>query len=353
MWFLLSYDSVGDGLAQIVRNRPGGPDRHVHFPANPFFADGPEHTIPRRLIAPSFTNRAVQRYRAVTEEIVDAILGEKADGSELRVVEEVGFTLPYRLTCDMLGVDVLDDPSDLRDWTWRSLELIDAFPYPEQLEANIAAGALLAEHLHEVVEAKRGHLADDLLSTIIRAGDEGEVLQPQQVDPYVHTLYLAGMHTTVNQLSLSFHALFTHPDQWALLRDGAVAVDAAVEELLRFEPTAQYMRRTAEEEVTLGDVTIPAGAGVVCWIASANRDEAEFGPTADDLDLTRADARHHLAFGKGPHTCLGSWLARLELEVVISAVRDRFPRTTLAPQELVWESNVIRGPQELVLELRA
>ena len=351
MWFLLGYDSVGDGLARIVRNRPEGPDRQAHFPDNPFFADGPGHTVPRRLIAPSFTNRTVQRFRTLAEAIVDEVLEAKVDGSELRVVEEVGFALPYRLTCDMLGVDVLDDPSHLRDWTWRSLELIDAFAPPEQLTADIAAGAKLGEHLHGVVERKRAHLGDDLLSTVIRAADEGEVLQPHQVDPYVYTLYLAGMHTTVNQLALSFHALFTHPDQWELLRSGTVAVDDAIEELLRFEPTAQYMRRTAEHEVTLGDVTIPEGAGVVCWIASANRDEAEWGPTADRLDLTRADARHHLAFGKGPHTCIGSWLARLELEVVLRAVIDRFPATTMPEQSLVWVSNVIRGPQELVLEL--
>jgi cytochrome P450 len=352
MWFLLSYDSVGAGLAQIVRNRPDGPDRQVNFPANPFAADGAEHTVPRRLIAPSFTNRAVQRFRGLIEQIVDEVLAPKRDGSELRVVEEVGFTLPYRVTCDMLGVPVLDDPSDLREWTWRSLELIDAFASEEQLRANIAAGGRLAEHLRGVIEQKRSDLGDDLLSTVIRAADEGEVIRPHQVVPYVHTLYLAGMHTTVNQLSLSFHALLTHPDQWVLLTSGAVPTDVAVEELLRYEPTAQYFRRSADEDVTLGEVTIPAGAGVVCWIASANRDPAQWGPTADDLDLTRPDARHHLAFGKGPHTCLGSWLARLELEVVLGRVAERFPRTRMAEQELVWSSNVIRGPEELVLELR-
>jgi cytochrome P450 len=92
---------------------------------------------------------------------------------------------------------------------------------------------------------------------------------------------------------------------------------------------------------------------VVCWIASANRDPLQWGPTADTLDITRADARSHLAFGKGAHTCLGSWLARLELQVVLGTITSRFPHTELPDQELVWSSDVIRGPDELVLLLRS
>jgi cytochrome P450 len=90
---------------------------------------------------------------------------------------------------------------------------------------------------------------------------------------------------------------------------------------------------------------------VVCWIASANRDEAQWGATADDFDITRSNARQHVAFGKGPHVCLGSWLARLELQVVLATILRRFPNTTMPEQELVWSSNVIRGPEELVLRL--
>ena len=133
-WFLLSYDHVQAGLAQIVRGQHAGQDRHVHFPANPFAADGPGHTEPRRLIVPALTNRAVQRYRDRAQEIVDdalsAALGDRATGGELRVVDELGFRLPYALTCDLLGVPDVDNRDELKAWTWQSLELIDAFsPY--------------------------------------------------------------------------------------------------------------------------------------------------------------------------------------------------------------------------------
>jgi cytochrome P450 len=202
-----------------------------------------------------------------------------------------------------------------------------------------------------VIEWKRHHLGDDVLSAILHAADEARVLRPEQILAFVHTLYLAGMHTTVNQTALSMYALLGHRDQWELLRSKPELLDNAVEEALRFEPTAQYMRRTGAADVEIGGVTIPAGVDVVCWIASANRDESRWGPTASKVDITRANARQHLAFGRGPHVCLGSALARLELKTVVGTILGRFPNTVMPEQDLVWSSNVIRGPAELVLEL--
>lgn len=355
LWYLLGSDAVEAGLSRIVRGHHRGPDRHVHFPANPFAADGPGHTEPRRIIAPTFTNRAVQQYRDRAQQVVDGALADAvANDGELRVVDTIGFLLPYTLTCDVLGIPDVDNRDELRAWTWQSLELIDAFLTPGQMEEYLASAGLLAQHLHGVIEWKRDHLGDDLLSLIIRTADECAVLRPEQVVPYVHTLYLAGMHTTVNQTALSLLALMRNRDQWDLLCAQPSLLPNAIEELLRFESTAQYMKRTAEADVDLGHgLVVPAGAEVVCWIASADRDAQRWGPTADVLDLTRADAKQHVAFGKGPHVCIGSWLARLELQVVVETVVERFPGTELPDQDLEWESNFIRGPRELVLALRS
>ncbi len=351
-WFLLRFDGVDAGLTRITRGHADDERRHFHFPDNPFAADGPGHMGPRRVVMPAFSNKSIQGLRDRAQRIVDDALAEVGDGGgELRVVDELGFPLPYHLTCDMLGVPEVDDPSELRDWTWKSLELVNAFVTPAQLRENLAASAQLADHLREVIEWKRDHLADDIVSTVIAAADEGEVMRPEQVVSYVHTLYLAGMHTTVNQTALSLLAMMRHRDQWELLLQRPELLDNAVEELLRFEPTAQYMRRTGWTDIAIGDVTIPAGTDVVCWIASANRDERRWGPSADALDISREDARQHLAFGKGPHMCIGSWLARLELQVVVGTIASRFPNTELPDQALVWGSNFIRGPEELTLRL--
>ena len=352
LWFLLRFDDVEAGLANITRGHHDGDGRHIHFPGNPFAADGAGHTGPRRVIMPTFSNRGVQRFRDRAQQIVDTVLAGKERGGALRVVDEIGFQLPYHLTCDMLGVPEVDNVEELRSWTWKSLELIDAFLTPEQFKDNLEASGHLAEHLREVIEWKRGHLADDVVSSVIMAADAGEVMRPEQVVSYVHTLYLAGMHTTVNQTALSLHALLENRSQWELLQAQPALLENAVEELLRFEPTAQYMRRKGSSDIDIGGVTIPAETEVVCWIASANRDQQRWGPTVDQLDITRDDARQHVAFGKGPHVCLGSWLARLELQVVVGTIVSRFPNTEMPDQDLRWTNDVIRGPEELVIELR-
>jgi cytochrome P450 len=352
-WFLLGYDEVGAGLTRITRGQPDGPDRHVHFPENPFSFDGPGHTRPRSLLAATFANRALAPFRERAQQIVDDALRDKTSGDELRVIEEIGFPLPYHITRDILGVPDVENRDELRDWTWKSLELIDAFLPDDQLAVNMQAAGQLAAHLAEVLAWKRDHLGDDVFSIIIRAAHEGEIMQPQQILPFIHTLYLAGMHTTVNQTALSLYTLLTHRDQWELLKSKPDLLENAVEEILRFEPTAQYMRRTTEREVEVEGITIPTGTNVVCWIASANRDEAIWGPSADCFDITRPNARQHVAFGKGPHVCLGSWLARLELQVVLRTILERFPNSSLPDQELVWSSNVISGPEELVIRLES
>lgn len=351
LWYLLGNDVVHAGLSRIVRGHHRGPDRHVHFPDNPFAADGPGHAGPRRIIAPVFSNREVQVFRGRAQEIVDGLLADLPRGGDLGVIDTLGFELPYALTCDLLGIPDVDDRAELREWTWHSLQCIDVFLTEAQLQRYLASAAQLAGHLREVIEWKRAHLADDLLSLIIRTADEGEVMIPEQVVPYVHTLYLAGMHTTVNQTALSLRALLTRPDQWRALCVEPSLLDNAVEELLRYESTAQYMRRTAEEDVDLGEVIVPQGAEVVCWIASANRDARRWGEHADEFDLTRPDAKQHIAFGNGPHVCIGSWLARLELQVVIGTVARRYPNSSIPEQELVWESPFIRGPEQLVVRL--
>jgi cytochrome P450 len=353
-WFLLRYDDVDSGLAAITRQHdtsPRGRARRAHFAANPFADDGPGHTGPRRLVTPTFTNRALQRLRSQAEQVVEEALGAKTSGAELRVVDEIGYPLPYRLTCEILGVPEVGNVDELREWTWKSLALIDVFLTPDEVSDYLQAAGCLAAHLNEVVAWKRDHMADDVVSAIIAAADEGTVMNAAQVVPYLHTLYLAGMHTTVNQTALSLHALLQNRSQWELLVRDPGRIDNAVEELLRYEPTAQYMTRTTYQEFTFGDTIIPEGSDVVCWIASANRDDERWGASANTLDIGRTDVRQHLAFGKGPHTCLGSWLARLELQVALTLIIARFPKTELTGHELQWTSNVIRGPHELVLRL--
>jgi cytochrome P450 len=319
-----------------------------------FGFDNPEHREPRRMISPPFLPQSVDRLRARAQAIVDGVLDAKRPGDTLLLVDELAFRLPYHLTCDLLGIAPMQDVSELREWTWKGLNLLDPHLRAEQFADYTAAAVALNAHLQEVVAWKRRHLADDVMSLVIRAGDAGTVIDEDQIVRSVQTLYHAGMDTTVNQTSLSVLALMRNPDQWRLLCEHPELLDNAVEELLRYDTTAQLMPRTTPRPYTIAGVTIPAGCQVVTWIASANRDPAKFGPSADRLDLTRADAKQHISFARGIHTCLGAWLARMELKVVLGTLARRFPGTELVSDDIAWRSTAfIRGVLELPLTLAA
>ena len=336
---------------RMIRDAGGG--AYIESPS--FFGfDAPDHGPPRRMIVPPFTPAAIERLRLRAQSIVDRTLDAKRSGDVLLLVEELAFRLPYEVTCYLLGIEPSHDVSELREWTWKGLNLMDPFMTRDQYDEYTASALALNGHIREVVEHKRGHLGDDVMSMIITEAASGEIIGPEQVVRSVQTLYHAGMDTTVNQTSLSMLALMRNRSQWELLCGEPSLLENAIEELLRYDTTAQFMHRTTPVDYEVGGTTVPANSQIVTWIASGNRDEQRFGPTASQLDIRRQDARHHLSFGRGIHSCLGLWLARMELQVAIGTIARRFPRTRIADGELTWRStSFIRGLAELPLQLIA
>lgn len=315
--------------------------------------DAPEHTALRAMLARMFTPRAVEGLRSEAETYVSEALAGHA-GEDIELIDTLAYPLPYRLTCHWLGVPPSDDDRDVRRWSFEGLHLIDPFRSPDQYREYISGGAQFAAHLRELVSWKRDHLGDDAISHLIAAGEAGDAVTPDEVVATVHTLFLAGFHTTVNQIGLSLLALMRAPDQWRALVADEGLLPNAIEELLRFDPTAQFMVRATPTEYHVGGATVPAGQHLLAWIASANRDERRWGPTAGLLDITRPDAKSHIAFGAGIHSCLGMWLARLELEEVLRGLIRRFPATSLVDADPVWRSTAfIRGLETLTLHLES
>lgn len=315
--------------------------------------DQPHHAPLRKLLARPFTPRNVERYAARAEQIVTEQLRGYDTGAELELIGQLAHPLPIRLVCEIFGIPAPKDTERLYHWTWRGLNLLDPFLTADQYAEFMAAQREFSAYLEDVIEWKRNHLADDVLSGFIRAGEEGTVIGPDEVAATIHTLFVAGFDTTVNQMGISMLALMQNRGQWDLLVRDRSLLPNAIEEVLRFETTAQLMIRITPEDYLIGDTLIPAGNHVVTWIASANRDESQFGATAAQLDITRPNARDQIAFGFGPHACLGAWLARLEIKTVLSALLDRAPGLELADQELKWDSTAfIRGLSELRLVLR-
>ena len=330
----------------------GGTDAYLLRPSLSKM-DAPDHTPLRAMLARLFTPRAVEGLREAAISFIAETLDRHA-GGDIELINELAYPLPYKLTCHWLGIPSLDDDRDVRRWSFQGLHLIDPFRSSDQFREYIAGGREFAAYLRDLVAWKRSNLGDDAISQLIAASEAGDAVTPEEVTATVHTLFLAGFHTTVNQIGLSLLALLRAPDQWAALLADEAILPNAVEELLRFDPTAQFMIRATPAEYEVGGTKVPAGQHVLAWIASANRDERRWGPTAGILDIRRPDVSHHIAFGAGIHSCLGMWLARLELEEVLRGLIRRFPETSLVDVEPQWRSTAfIRGLESLTLHLSA
>jgi len=292
--------------------------------------DPPAHTRVRGLVNKAFTYRAIERARPRVTEIVDGLLdGMAGQDPPVDLIPCLAEPLPRTVICELLGM-----PPGQREPLDRFMEYFG--PDTEQPPAAVVAGAMA--FLTEMIELKRQHPGSDLLSALVEAREGTDRLTQDELLMTTLLLFAAGQDTTRNQLSNSLVTLFRHPDQLELLRARPELVPAAVEELLRYTRITQAgLVRIATADVDIAGVTVRAGEAVVPLAYSANRDAAVFD-RPDELDLTRPDAGAHMAFGHGTHFCVGSALARMELQVAMGRLLARFP--TLAPavplEELTW-----------------
>jgi cytochrome P450 len=244
------------------------------------------------------------------------------------------------------------DSAQLREWSHTLVKILDFTIGPEELMAAVMAGENLREHIANVIEWKRSNLGDDLLSALILAEDNGDVLSDIELVDQVNVLFIAGHETTVNLIGNGTWALLQNRHQLELLRDDPSVETTAIDELLRYDSPVQISRRITLEPIQIGGHDVAAGTFVLTSLGSANRDPAVFGSTADQLDLRRADAARHLAFGSGTHHCLGASLARMEGTIAITRLIRRFPELQ-AIGTPAWNGRlVLRGMDSLQLSLR-
>jgi cytochrome P450 len=313
--------------------------------------DPPDHTRLRRLVSSVFTPRRVSELRPVIERIVDAHLDEVEPGGEMDLIGDLAFPLPFAVISEMLGLPETDR-DQLRDWSHTLVRILDFTIGPDELVACMRAGAAMRGHLTEVIEWKRENPGDDLLTALIRAEDDGDVLSDVELLDQVNLMFIAGHETTVNLIGNGMWALLQNPDQLELLREDSTVETTAIDELLRFDSPVQMSRRIALEPIEIAGNVVDAGSFVLTCLGSANRDPSVFGPTADRLDLRRTDAARHLSFGSGTHHCLGASLARLEGIVAITSLLRRYPHLR-AIDEPEWNGRlVLRGMDSLHLALR-
>jgi cytochrome P450 len=295
------------------------------LPPGYFFGqDDPVHEKFRRALTREFLVKRIEALREPTKRIFASLLDAMiAGGSPADFVEAVALPLPSLVICAMLGVPYGDHDF----FQSRSKTLMDGEATGEE---KAAAHMELGDYLERLVETKRREPGDDLVSRLGEHVDAGTFSVRDAADVGAFLLF-AGHETTANMISLGVLALLEHPEQLPRLYAGQEELANAVEELLRWVTIAHTgLTRTALEDVTLGDVTIPAGEPVIILLNSANRDPAIFDD-ADTLDLARANARRHVAFGYGIHQCLGQPVARMELQIVLPEVFRRLPDLRIEP----------------------
>ncbi|HEV8623046.1 MAG TPA: cytochrome P450 [Acidimicrobiia bacterium] len=314
--------------------------------------DGEDHLRLRRLVSKVFTPRAVSSWKDRTDRVVEQLLGEAADKGKIDVMGEFALPLPAQIISEMLGMPQ-GDHGQLRDWSHTITRGLDPSLTPEEDEAATAAGRGMFDYVAQVVADKRQHPGDDILTALIQAEEAGDRLETEEIQAQVMILYVAGHETTANLIGNGLTNLFRFPEQLDLLRADSGLDANAVEEVLRYDPPAQFTRRVNREPLEVGDITIPEGSLLTLALGSANRDPLKWGPTADVLDVARPGANEHVSFGGGSHFCLGNALARLETQAALPKLVRRFPRMEPAYSEPAWMHRItLRGVETLPIVLR-
>jgi cytochrome P450 len=310
--------------------------------------DEPDHRRLRTLVQKAFTPRVVEGLRPRIQSITDNLLDRIASREPVDLVKRFALPLPVTVIADMLGVDEEDRPRFHR-WS-KNIVAADASPWRMLLAMPDAIAFVL--FLRQLIRRRTAAPQDDLLSQLTLVEDGGDHLSSHELIAMAFLLLIAGHETTVNLIGNGVLALLQHPSELELLRQNPALIVTAVEEMLRFgSPLQLATERYASEDLQVAGVTIPRGALVYVALASANRDEQVFAD-ADRFDLRRQPNRH-LAFGSGIHYCLGAPLARLEGQVAISRLVERFPHMKLAGRadDLRWRRGlVLRGLEALSVQ---
>ncbi len=307
----------------------------------------PDHTRLRSLTTKAFTPRAIAGLRPRMEELAHRLLDAPARAGGLDLMAEYATLLPVLVIGEVLGVPP-EDEARFRAW---NADLAASLDWSSPPAARRQAGRALVElegYLAGLFERRRRDPGDDLISRLLAVEEEGDRLTARELMATTVLLLLAGFETTVNVLGNGTLALLRHPGQQGLLRDQPDLIPNAVEEILRWDGPVQLTGREALEPVQLEGVDVAPGTMVVTLLAGANRDPAVFDDPAT-FRVDRPNARQHLAFATGVHHCLGAALARLESEVALRALLDRFPTLGLAGRPVRRPTFVLRGLTRLPL----
>lgn len=336
-WFVTRYDDVyrilydrslsadpanaAPGTSMGFIHAAGG--QHRDEPQSILMMDEPGHTRLRKLVNKAFTPRAVEPLRPRAEAIAEALLDAVAGEPEFDLMAAFAQPYPTTVIAEMIGVDPADR-AQFKAWSDRSVRSLDPFLSPADRALTAEAGSALRGYFRRAIADRRGTPRDDLVSRLIASHEENDALTEPEMVVMLSLLLTAGNVTTTDLIGNGVKALLEHPAELQLLRDVPALIPNAVEEMLRFDPPVIETWRTFAEPVPVCGHAIAARQTIAPSLAAANHDPRHFADP-ERFDVTRAEV-DHLSFGGGIHYCLGASLARLEAEVAVAKLLERFPR---------------------------
>jgi cytochrome P450 len=348
-------DSLPDRVREQLQMPPQRDAAVEGEPMAMLFLDPPRHTKIRSLFNKGFSSRALQLLRPRIQQITDKRLDRAASSGSMDVIADLAVPLPVAVIAQLLGFPS-EDFDKLKRWSDDFAAALTVNPTIEQQAASDRSREEMREYFDQVVEQLKRKPGENLISTLLAEGVEREGstdarLTRREFFANCALLLAAGHETTTNLIGNGVLALLRHPDQLRDLQQHPELIVDAIEELLRYDSPVQWTSRVAAEDVELGGKTIRRGDVVLGSLGSANRDERQFD-RADVLNFRRSDNKH-IAFGHGIHYCVGAALARIEAQIAIGTLVQRFPKLRLATRRVRWQPNMIfRGVKALPVELR-
>lgn len=354
-WMITKYEDAANVLKDqrfikdISKLTDGNREHESIFTHNMLFSDPPDHKRLRGLVQKAFTPRMIEGMRDHIQEIADKLLDEVEEKGMMKLIDDYAFLLPIIVICEILGVPS-EDRDKFRTWSNSLIEGSNG-EHSNEIIANMQE---FVQYLGVRFAKIRENPGQDLISQLIVAEDEGDKLTEKELYGVVSLLIIAGHETTVNLIGNTVLALLEHPDQLKALQKNPEMISTAIEESLRYNGPVEFSTsRWAREDLVFQGKDIKKGDLVIIALNSANHDPENF-KDPEIFDITR-EKSPHLAFGKGIHHCLGAPLARLEGEIAINSLIQRFPKVNLNidKNELEWRPGmIVRGLKEIPLSLK-
>ena len=310
--------------------------------------DPPLHTQHRALVNKAFVTRIINASIPVMRDALAEMMAKIPPNGQMEFLGEFAYPYISKIIGYITGTQELQNPEELRHYE----ELVEAItpyrPSDAQVRATEAAIEKLYGNLDIVIRSRRENPRSDLVTELVQAEVDGERFTDSMLRNLLDLLVGAGLTTTVHMLCKCMIQLARRPDIMRTLRESPETIPAFIEEMLRFDPPSHRLLRITAKDISIGGAEIPEGSLVLIALASANRDADRF-PDPDTFDMNRPNIKEHVAFGYGPHVCIGAALARLELKIAIEGITQAFEAVACpGDDELVWNSSLItHGVKEL------